>query len=107
MNLRSCQHYNGKLRQTKLPASLSTVRWTPFNHYLKSSILVNNKFLMSKEEIKYEINKVLDQFSDTALKELLAFLKQLEEKSSVYDLRSETLNNILREDEELLKKLAQ
>jgi hypothetical protein len=28
---------------------------------------------MSKEEIKYEIGKVLDQFSDKALAELLAF----------------------------------
>ena len=33
---------------------------------------------MSKEEIKSEISKVLDQFSDTALTELLAFLKDLD-----------------------------
>ena len=37
---------------------------------------------MSKEEIKYEINKVLDQFSDKALEDLLTFLKQLGSKDS-------------------------
>ena len=33
---------------------------------------------MSKEEIKQEIGKVLDNFSDRALGELLAFLKELD-----------------------------
>jgi hypothetical protein len=32
---------------------------------------------MSKKEIKHEIDKVLDGFSDEALAELLAFLKEL------------------------------
>jgi hypothetical protein len=62
---------------------------------------------MSKDEIKYEINKVLDHFSDKALSELLAFLKELdtrkEEKVSV----SSSLNKILSEDKDLLAKLAQ
>jgi len=35
---------------------------------------------MSKEEIKTEINKVLDHFSDKALSELLLFLKELDDK---------------------------
>ena len=62
---------------------------------------------MSKDEIKYEINKVLDHFPDNALQELLSFLKQLEKKHKVYELDSEQLANILSEDEDLLKKLAQ
>jgi hypothetical protein len=37
---------------------------------------------MSKDEIKHEINLVLDHFSDQALAELLTFLKQLELRDS-------------------------
>ncbi len=62
---------------------------------------------MSKEEIKYEISKVLDQFSDEALGELLAFLKELDAKKEKQVSLSTSLNKILREDEELLTKLAQ
>ena len=62
---------------------------------------------MSKEEIKEEIGKVLDQFSDEALEELLAFLKELDiSKERKISLRS-SINKILREDKELLTKLAQ
>jgi hypothetical protein len=62
---------------------------------------------MSKEEIKYEINKVLDQFSDEALAELLAFLKELDVKKERKATISSSLNKILIEDKELLTKLAQ
>lgn len=62
---------------------------------------------MSKEEIKYEISKVLDQFSDKALAELLSFLKELDSRNSLdYSINS-SLNRILAEDKELLAKLAQ
>jgi hypothetical protein len=62
---------------------------------------------MSKEEMKYEINKVLDHFSDAALEELLSFLKQLEQKHKPSILNSEQLQRILQEDKHLLEKLAQ
>lgn len=62
---------------------------------------------MSKEEIKYEIGKVLDHFSDKALGELLAFLKELDTKQEVMITASSSLNKILSEDKELLAKLAQ
>lgn len=62
---------------------------------------------MSKEEIKYEIGKVLDQFSDKALFELLAFLKELDKKKDVNDSFNTSLNKILSEDKELLAKLAE
>jgi hypothetical protein len=61
---------------------------------------------MSKEEIKYEINKVLDGFSDKSLEDLLSFLKSIEAKNpSVFSPGS--LKKILTEDNELLQKLAQ
>ena len=62
---------------------------------------------MSKEEIKFEISKVLDQFSDTALTELLAFLKDLDLKHQSRFSTDALLTKILAEDKELLEKLAQ
>lgn len=62
---------------------------------------------MSKDEIKFEINKVLDHFSDTALAELLAFLKKLDTKKEEKNSVNASLNKILSEDRELLAKLAQ
>ncbi len=62
---------------------------------------------MSKEEIKYEISKVLDNFSDQALQELLVFLRELDAKESNKVNRNPTLAKILLEDKELLIKLAQ
>lgn len=59
---------------------------------------------MSKEAIKFEISKVLDQFSDQALEELLSFLKDLDSKDAK---NNQTLTKILLEDKELLIKLAQ
>ncbi len=62
---------------------------------------------MSKEEIKYEISKVLVHFADKALGELLSFLKELDTKNGVKINRASPLNKILSEDKELLAKLAQ
>ena len=62
---------------------------------------------MSQEEIKYEISKVLDHFSDKALAELLAFLKELDTKQEAKNPIASSLSKILSEDKELLAKLAQ
>ncbi len=62
---------------------------------------------MSKDQIKYEINQVLDKFSNDALEELLSFLRQLEETSNPAIINSDLLQRILSEDKELLEKLAQ
>ena len=62
---------------------------------------------MSKDEIKDEISKVLDHFSDEALAELLAFLKELDLKKERKNSLTSSLNKILTEDKELLTKLAQ
>lgn len=61
---------------------------------------------MSKEEIKHEISKVLDQFSDSTLEELLVFLKELDLKTMTHSSNSGLLHKILLEDKELLAKLA-
>ena len=62
---------------------------------------------MSKEAIKFEISKVLDQFSDQALEELLSFLKDLDSKDGKNVKNNLSLTKILLEDKELLIKLAQ
>jgi hypothetical protein len=62
---------------------------------------------MSKQEIKYEISKVLDHFSDKALADLLSFLKNLEGKQTFTLFNSQSLDKILSEDKELLERLAQ
>lgn len=61
---------------------------------------------MSKDEIKYEINKVLDQFSDKALTELLNYLKTLKEPQFSESHFTDSLNKIFTEDHNLLLKLA-
>ena len=62
---------------------------------------------MSRDQIKYQINQVLDKFSSDALEELLLFLEQLEEKNNPATVNSDVLHRILTEDKELLEKLAQ
>ena len=62
---------------------------------------------MSKKEIKDEISKVLDHFSDNALSELLKFLRELDSKNNLNISSKSSLDRILQEDKELLAKLAQ
>jgi hypothetical protein len=60
---------------------------------------------MSKDQIKSEINKVLDHFSNKGLEEILCLLKKLD--SELPDNNSGLLQKILTEDDYLLERLAQ
>ena len=60
---------------------------------------------MSKDQIKNEINKVLDQFPSNTLQEILHFLKKIENRHS-WNLNPDDLNKILTEDKDLLERLA-
>jgi hypothetical protein len=62
---------------------------------------------MSKDEIKQEINKVLDRFSDKALQDLLSFLKGVENAPTISLFQGDNFRKVLSEDKELLAKLAQ
>jgi len=62
---------------------------------------------MSKEEIKQEIIRNLDQFSEKALEDLLAFLKHLQAPESVSLFSGDHFKRLLTEDKELLERLAQ
>ena len=61
---------------------------------------------MSKEEIKREINKVLDDLSDKSLENILVFLKDVKDQQSFSLSDRATLERILSEDKNLLSKLA-
>jgi hypothetical protein len=61
---------------------------------------------MSKNEVKDQINKVLDNVSDEALESILSYLKQLISKSENDLILSNNLNKILAEDKEVLERLA-
>ncbi|WP_336518559.1 hypothetical protein [Pollutibacter soli] len=80
-------------------------RCVPF--FFLSAFLLNfiSKLFMSKEEIKAEINRVLDNLSDKTLAELLSYLKDIDSKNNEF-LNVGILNKILSEDKSLLAKLA-
>lgn len=62
---------------------------------------------MLKDQLKSEIVKVLDHFTNETLEELLSFLKRLDEK--VIDkstVNSLLIKKIIEEDSSLLKRLA-
>jgi len=61
---------------------------------------------MSKNEVKEEINKVLESVSDEALESILSYLKEIISKSDADLILSNNLNKILSEDKEVLERLA-
>ena len=61
---------------------------------------------MSKEEIKHEINKVLDHLPDKTLQDILSLLKSMEGRQAFSLADRAVLDKILSEDKDLLEKLA-
>jgi hypothetical protein len=59
---------------------------------------------MSHNELKIEIQKLLDNIPDTVLEEILVVLKDIEAKSKINE---DYLTKIFSEDKEVLQKLAQ
>lgn len=62
---------------------------------------------MTKQQLKSEIQKVLDNVPETVLEDILRYLKDLESKPASQVEMSGYLKKILNEDKELLEKLAQ
>lgn len=61
---------------------------------------------MTKNELKSEIVKTLDSVPDSALNDVLQYLKSLQGKSADELRLSQKLRVIMTEDKELLEKLA-
>ena len=70
----------------------------------KFVLLIQVSF-MSKDELRSEINKVLNNFSDKALEELYSFLMKLQSANPTAFSNSKDLQKILSEDKKLLEKL--
>ena len=62
---------------------------------------------MTAQQIKSEIQKVLDNIPEDVLEDILNYLLELQEKSENDVNRTFDLKKILQEDKELLQKLAQ
>ncbi len=62
---------------------------------------------MTAQEIKSEIHKSLDKVPESILQDILSLLKQAESQSPGKINLAAKLRTILREDKELLERLAQ
>lgn len=62
---------------------------------------------MTKPEVKSEINKLLDQMPDDFLQELLQYLKDSQRTDRKHNQIKSNLERVMKEDIELLKKLAE
>lgn len=61
---------------------------------------------MTTKEIKSEIQKTLDNIPDNILKDILEYLKLIQSKSTDKIKLSKNLQHIIKEDKELLERLA-
>ena len=62
---------------------------------------------MTQRDLKLEIQKALDNVPDNALKDVLVYLKSVQNSSPSEVTNAQHLKNILKEDGDLLKRLAQ
>ena len=63
--------------------------------------------VMTHNELKYEIQQVIDNVPDSILEDVLNYLKVLQANPADKIMLSSNLKRILSEDKELLEKLAQ
>jgi hypothetical protein len=61
---------------------------------------------MTTQDLKYEINKAIDEVPDYVLVEILKYLRQIQINPSEKVNLSRHLRHILQEDIELLQRLA-
>lgn len=62
---------------------------------------------MSRNELNTEIQKILSDLSDESLNSILEYLQEVQKINSSKLLISKNLGKILKEDTQLLKKLAE
>ena len=62
---------------------------------------------MTTKDLRKEINKVIEKVPDDFLTDLLSYLKEFENKSKKDVESLKHIKKILKEDQELLEKLAQ
>ncbi len=62
---------------------------------------------MTAKDLKIEIQKVLDKVPENLLEDVLAYLQEVQKSTTPEFNNLQHLKKILKEDRELLKKLAQ
>lgn len=62
---------------------------------------------MTTQQLRAEINKFLDKVPEAVLKDVLDFLEEAQTKTKRQIDLSRNLRKILREDKDILQKLAQ
>lgn len=62
---------------------------------------------MTAQDLKIEIQKVLDQVPENLLEDVLSYVQEVRKRGTSEVSNSQHLQKILTEDRELLKKLAQ
>lgn len=63
--------------------------------------------MMTVKDLKIEIQKALDQVPEDHLEDVLHYLQDVQRKAAPEGVNAQHLQKILKEDRELLKKLAQ
>jgi len=61
---------------------------------------------MTTKQIKTRIKKALDNIPENLLEDILAYLEEIQDRSSDNVMMTQQLRKILTEDQDLLKKLA-
>ena len=72
----------------------------------ETSLNSQKDFVMTTVELKQEIHKAIDTVPDTVLVDIYEYLKQIQVSTSDKINLSRHLGQILREDNELLQRLA-
>jgi len=81
--------------------------FSPFLYSFYYIWYLENISKMTTNQIKTEIQKVLDTMPEVVLEDILEYLKTVQSKSVDSVNLSQNMRKILIEDRELLKKLAQ
>jgi hypothetical protein len=90
-----------------LPGSTLRAHFSLNEFGSKAVDLIENTFPMTAKDIKIEIQKVLDEVSESQLESILSYLKEVQKAAKPKFADPQHLQKVLTEDKELLKKLAQ
>ena len=77
-----------------------------FSNIAKNDLNLQKYLIMTTQDLKFEIQKAIDKVPESVLVDILDYLKQIQVTPSDKIDLSRHLGLILREDKELLQRLA-
>jgi hypothetical protein len=72
----------------------------------ENDFLCKNRMIMTTKDLRKEITRVIEQVPDDFLNDILSYLKEFELKSKKNIESANLIRKILREDHNLLERLA-